>query len=124
MSHETPDPSLAQLAGSIRDDGEIDPLFKSLMKHHWVEEAQHAKLDTLIVDALAEGRDAEQIDRAIDEFFAIGGFLDDGLKAQEQGLMDGGQGQQGHQRGGPALATQSTEAEELDRVFGGLNVGK
>jgi hypothetical protein len=68
--------------GSIRDDGDIDPLFKSLMKHHWVEEAQHAKLDTLIVDALAVGRTDEQIDKAIDEFFEIGGFLDDGLKVQ------------------------------------------
>ena len=68
--------------GSIRDDGDIDPLFKSLMKHHWMEEAQHAKLDTLIVDALAVGRTEEQIDRAIDEFFEIGGFLDDGLKVQ------------------------------------------
>ena len=68
--------------GSIRDDGDIDPLFKSLMKHHWVEEAQHAKLDTLIVDALAVGRTDEQIDKAIDEFFEIGGFLDDGLRQQ------------------------------------------
>ena len=68
--------------GSIRDDGELDPLFKSLMKHHWMEEAQHAKLDTLIVDALAEGRSEAQIDQAIDEFFEIGGFLDDGLKMQ------------------------------------------
>ena len=68
--------------GSIRDDGDIDPLFKSLMKHHWMEEAQHAKLDTLIVDALAVGRSEEQIDKAIDEFFEIGGFLDDGLKMQ------------------------------------------
>ena len=68
--------------GSIRDDGDIDPLFKSLMKHHWMEEAQHAKLDTLIVDALAVGRTEEQIDKAIDEFFEIGGFLDDGLKMQ------------------------------------------
>lgn len=68
--------------GSIRDDGDLDPLFKSLMKHHWMEEAQHAKLDTLIVEALAEGRSAEQIDKAIDEFFEIGGFLDDGLKQQ------------------------------------------
>src|SRR5215210_8030861 len=68
--------------GSIRDDGDLDPLFKSLMKHHWMEEAQHAKLDTLIVDALAQGRSEAEIDRAIDEFFAIGGFLDDGLKAQ------------------------------------------
>jgi hypothetical protein len=68
--------------GSIRDDGDIDPLFKSLMKHHWMEEAQHAKLDTLIVDALADGRTEEQIDKVIDEFLEIGGFLDDGLKAQ------------------------------------------
>lgn len=68
--------------GSIRDDGDLDPLFKSLLRHHWMEEAQHAKLDTLIVEALAEGRSEEEIDRAIDEFFEIGGFLDDGLKAQ------------------------------------------
>ena len=68
--------------GSIRDDGDLDPLFKSLMKHHWMEEAQHAKIDTLIVDALAEGRSEESIDRAIDEFFEIGAFLDEGLKAQ------------------------------------------
>ena len=68
--------------GSIRDDGDIDPLFKSLMLNHWKEEAQHAKLDTLIVDALAEGRTADQIEKAIDEFFEIGAFLDGGLKVQ------------------------------------------
>jgi hypothetical protein len=68
--------------GSIRDDGDIDPLFKSLLKNHWMEEAQHAKLDTLIVDALAVGRTEEQIDRALDEFFEIGAFLDAGLKTQ------------------------------------------
>jgi len=68
--------------GSIRDNGDIDPLFKSLMKHHWMEEAQHAKLDTLIVDALAEGRSEAEIDKAIDEFFEIGAFLDAGLLTQ------------------------------------------
>ncbi|MFL6763861.1 MAG: hypothetical protein ACJ8FO_01545, partial [Sphingomicrobium sp.] len=61
-----------------------DPLFNSLMKHHWMEEAQHAKLDTLIVDALAVGRTEEQIDKAIDEFFEIGSFLDEGLKTQAE----------------------------------------
>jgi hypothetical protein len=70
--------------GSIRDDGDLDPLFKSLMKHHWMEEAQHAKLDTLIVDALAAGRTERQIDQAIDEFLEIGGFLDNGLKQQAE----------------------------------------
>jgi hypothetical protein len=68
--------------GSIRNDNDLDPLFKSLLKNHWMEEAQHAKLDTLIVDALGEGRSEEQIDKAIDEFFEIGAFLDDGLKTQ------------------------------------------
>jgi len=72
----------AHYLGSIRDDTDLDPLFKSLMLNHWKEEAQHAKLDTLIVDALAEGRTEEQIDKAIDEFFDIGGFLDNGLKVQ------------------------------------------
>ena len=70
--------------GSIKDDSDLDPLFKSLMKHHWMEEAQHAKLDTLIVDALAQGRTEEQIDKSIDEFFEIGGFLDNGLKTQAE----------------------------------------
>jgi hypothetical protein len=68
--------------GMIRDDGDIDPLFKSLMKHHWIEEAQHAKLDTMIVDALAEGRGEDEIDKALDQFFEIGAFLDDGLATQ------------------------------------------
>src|SRR6476661_7605463 len=74
--------------GSIRDDGDLDPLFKSLLKNHWMEEAQHAKLDTLIVDALAEGRTEAQIDKAIDEFFEIGGFLDEGLCQQAHFNMD------------------------------------
>ena len=74
--------------GSIRDDGDIDPLFKSLLKNHWMEEAQHAKLDTLIVDALAVGRTEDQIDKAIDEFFEIGAFLDEGLKPQADFNLD------------------------------------
>jgi hypothetical protein len=78
----------AHYLGSIRDDGDIDPLFKSLLKHHWIEEAQHAKLDTLIVDALAEGRSEEEIDRAMDEFFEIGGFLDKGFAAQTAFNLD------------------------------------
>ena len=67
---------------SIKDDGDLDPLFKSLLRHHWMEEAQHAKLDTLMVDALAEGRDEPAIDRVIDEYLEIGGFFDAGFKTQ------------------------------------------
>jgi hypothetical protein len=74
--------------GSIRDDGDIDPLFKSLMKHHWMEEAQHAKIDTLIVEALAEGKTEAEIQSAMDDFFAIGAFLDGGLASQTKLNLD------------------------------------
>ena len=66
----------------IRDNGDLDPLFKSLLKHHWMEEAQHAKLDTLIVEALAEGKSEAELDAAIDGFLKIGAFLDSGFEAQ------------------------------------------
>lgn len=36
---------------SVHEDGTLDPQFKSLLRHHWMEEAQHAKLDTLMVEA-------------------------------------------------------------------------
>jgi hypothetical protein len=67
---------------SIHDDGALDPQFKSLLKHHWMEEMQHAQLDTLMVETIAEGMSQVEIDQAIDGYLAIGGFLDDGLKQQ------------------------------------------
>lgn len=69
---------------SVRDDEGIDPLFASLLKHHWMEEAQHARLDTLMVDALVEGREEAGIQSAIDEYLEIGAFLDQCFKAQTQ----------------------------------------
>ena len=38
----------------VKDNQDLDPQFKSLLKHHWLEESQHTKLDTLIVEELAE----------------------------------------------------------------------
>lgn len=67
---------------SVRDDLNLDPQFASLLKHHWMEEAQHAKLDTLMVEAIAEKCDKDEIMRAVDEYLEIGGFLDAGLMQQ------------------------------------------
>jgi hypothetical protein len=67
---------------SIKHDQDLDPQFKSLLKHHWVEEVQHAKLDTLMVGALAAGRSEEEILSGVEEYLASGGFLDNGLKQQ------------------------------------------
>ena len=67
---------------SARDDQDLDPQFRSLLKHHWLEEAQHAKLDTLMVEALADGLSAEEIESAVGEYLEIGAFLDAGLEQQ------------------------------------------
>jgi hypothetical protein len=73
---------------SIKDDQELDPQFKSLLKHHWVEEAQHAKTDTLMVEWLAEGKTEAQIMEAVEEFLEIGAFIDNGLTQQVEFDMD------------------------------------
>lgn len=67
---------------SIREDRQLDPQFKNLLLHHWIEEAQHAKLDTLMIDALAEGRSEGEILRAVEEYLQVCGQLDDGLAQQ------------------------------------------
>ena len=73
---------------SIKDDQQLDPQFKSLLKHHWIEEVQHAKLDTLMVESLAAGRNEEQILKGVDEYLAIGGFIDGGLQQQVEFDLD------------------------------------
>ncbi|MEM9619900.1 MAG: hypothetical protein AAF936_18250 [Pseudomonadota bacterium] len=69
---------------SIRDDASLDPQFKSLLKHHWMEEMQHAQLDTLMIEALAESRDAGECLSAAEEYIQIGAFLDGGLAQQAE----------------------------------------
>ena len=80
--------SQVHYVGSIRDDSDLDPLFQSLMKHHWMEEAQHAKLDALMIEALAQCYSTDEIEASVDDFFEIGAFLDDGLTQQAEFNLD------------------------------------
>ena len=74
----------AHYVESIQDDQRLDPQFKSLLKHHWLEEAQHTKLDTLMVEELAAATSSEDIAKAVDEYLEIGMFIDAGLQEQTQ----------------------------------------
>src|SRR5262245_30625268 len=72
----------------VKDNLDLDPQFKSLLKHHWLEESQHTKLDTLIVEELATNASAKEIEKAFQEYAEIGGFLDDGIKQQTEFNVD------------------------------------
>jgi hypothetical protein len=67
---------------SVQDNSDLDPQFKSLLRHHWMEESQHAKLDTLMVEALARACSPAEIQKGFEDYAAIGALLDGGLRQQ------------------------------------------
>jgi hypothetical protein len=67
---------------SVHDDEDLDPQFKSLLRHHWMEEAQHTKLDTLMVQALTDNHTATEIEKGISDFSSIGALIDSGIPPQ------------------------------------------
>lgn len=69
---------------SIDGDVDLDAQFKSLLRHHWMEEMQHAQLDTIMCASIAAGMERAAIDQAIDGYLALGGFLDEGFRQQTQ----------------------------------------
>ena len=75
---------------SVKDNAaeSLDPLFCSLLKHHWLEESQHAKLDTLIIDKIASALEPSQIEAGIDDYMSVGKLLDGGLAGQVQLDLD------------------------------------
>ena len=71
---------LASVQDNVRED--LDPQFCSLLRNHWLEEAQHTTLDTLMVEQLAAELDATELQASIDDFFHILELLEGGLRQQ------------------------------------------
>ena len=69
----------------VRNRSELDGLFRDLLKYHWTDEAQHAKIDTLLIDEIV--REVSEADRetAVDELLELGGAVD-GLLSQQADL--------------------------------------
>ncbi len=67
---------------SVKDDATLDRQFSDLLRHHWMEEAQHAKLDTLMVEELAKDMSGTDFAKAVDGYLEIGGMIDGGLAQQ------------------------------------------
>jgi hypothetical protein len=81
---------------SVRDNQTLDPQFKSLLRHHWMEEAQHARLDTLMVEAISANCSKAEIEKGIADYAAIGALLDGGLQQQVEFDLQSFQRASGH----------------------------
>jgi hypothetical protein len=66
----------------VRDRAELDGLFRDLLRFHWIDESRHARLDSLLIDEVAETLTPDQRVRAIDELLELGAAVD-GLLAQQ-----------------------------------------
>src|SRR5262245_59015643 len=66
----------------VRDGGELDELFRDLLRFHWIDESRHARIDSLLIDEVAARLSPDERERAIDELLRLGGAID-GLLVQQ-----------------------------------------
>ncbi len=69
----------------FKDNKELDPAFAEVFRLHWVEEAQHARLDTLEIQALSAAATASEREQAVDVLIELLDMFD-GLLAQQVAL--------------------------------------
>lgn len=74
----------AHYTESVRGHQNLDPLFCDLLRHHWMEEAQHARLDALEIDKLLEGTSPEQIGACFGDYIDVLDIFDGLLLTQSK----------------------------------------
>jgi len=62
----------------------LDPIFVRIFKAHWLEEAQHTKMDQIEIQRFAGAATQAERDAAVDAVLEIGGAFDGLLKAQAE----------------------------------------
>jgi hypothetical protein len=60
----------------VRDGADLDELFRDLLRFHWIDESRHARMDSLLIDEVADGLSAGERERAIDQLLELGGAVD------------------------------------------------
>lgn len=69
---------------SIKNNSKIDPKFVNVLKNHWIEEVQHAKIDALELEDYVKDFTEEELLATFDEYFGILDAFIDLLKVQVQ----------------------------------------
>ena len=72
----------AHFTESVEPNGKLDPLFSRLLRYHWMEECQHAKIDALELDKMIGQSAAEQIKKAFSDYLELIDAFDGLLTAQ------------------------------------------
>jgi len=57
-------------------DENLDPLFTGMLRAHWLEEAQHTKIDQLLLARLIAKAPPADLERAIDDYLELGKAID------------------------------------------------
>jgi hypothetical protein len=66
----------------VRGDESLEPSFKRLLRFHWMEEAQHARLDALLVQKLAASLSVQERAEGVEGYLSIVKLMDGALAAQ------------------------------------------
>lgn len=66
----------------FKDDSGVDPFTRHIFRSHWLEEAQHAKLDHLETVRAFAGMSAAEKDQAVDDLIELVGAVDGLLQTQ------------------------------------------
>jgi hypothetical protein len=72
----------------VRDRGELDQLFRDILRFHWIDESRHARVDALLIDEIATGLTADQRDEALSELLHLGTAIDQLLAQQVEMDID------------------------------------
>jgi hypothetical protein len=69
----------------VRAEENLDGLFRDLVKFHWIDEATHAKLDSLVINEIVGPLSLAEREKAVEELLELGGAID-GLLSQQADL--------------------------------------
>lgn len=67
---------------SVKDNAVVDPLFAKLLRAHWLEESQHARIDQLELEKLVSQATPPTIQKGVNEYIELLGAFDGLLKSQ------------------------------------------
>jgi len=68
----------------VKDDAAIDPFFSKLLRFHWLEESQYARIDALELDKLLRDATTAQIETGLSDYIDLIGAFDGMLRQQAE----------------------------------------